>query len=36
MRCEGLSRLGMAFGGRSLFEETIGALVEAARTRDQL
>jgi nucleoside-diphosphate-sugar epimerase len=33
MRCDGLARLGVRFGGRPLFEETVAELVEAARAR---
>jgi hypothetical protein len=33
MRCDGLAALGVRFGGRPLFEETIAELVEAARAR---
>lgn len=31
MRCDGLARLGVRFGGRALLEKTVAELVEAAR-----
>jgi hypothetical protein len=33
MRCDGLAALGVRFGGRPLFEKTVGELVAAAQAR---